>query len=659
MKVPSPLIAATALFWAVESNNLLIGFLLAALIAGSSVMPRRLHFSDNDFIRISDLTSVIFLLTAALILLNVDKVLFLKTLVIWQPLILAPVLLAQLYTGRQQIVIGTGLGGGKKKGYKHEPLDFRHFYLGGCLFAAAMANSRGIYFYPFAGALSFWLLLVNRSRAFSVVSFSAIFVCALSLGYLGMKGAEDLHHYLRQKARMYMQDYFAAKFTDPYQSHLSYGNIGRLKGSSKIVMWVDSPDIKLKLLKQATYETYGKQAWHSSNQFEHLMPRGIFWHLMAAPYDSGKLATIEFYLPKEKGLLPYPYGSYKMRAPDIYEAEQKRDGTTRILDAPPLVTYEIFYDQKISRKSDEMLQKHLLVSGEQKELLESIASEFALEGASVSDRLEQVRTFLATGFTYSLDVERQSWQTFAKDPLETFLLKTKSGHCELYATAATLLLRQLGVPSRYVTGFAISEKERFGERYVVRERHAHAWSEALVGNRWVVVDTTPADWLGLELENRSSFEWLGDLWALLKLKYDQFRIHSEFDYRYTLSAIIVFLSLILIYRIYRRINVRKVSQGAVIVRKEFPSQPTPLAKIEQTLAKSGLPRKSGEPFLSWAHRIDAIGNDELSGLREIFRLHLKMRFDPGGVNAAELAQFEDLVERWLVHYQQKAGSELT
>lgn len=654
MKVPAPLIAATVLFWAVESNNLLIGVLLSLLIAGASVIPQRLHLSDRDFIRISDLTSVIFLLAAALILLNVEKILFLKTLVIWQPLVLSPLLVAQLYTGRKTIVIGTGLGGGKKRTHKHEPLDFRYFYLGACLFAAAIANSRGAHFYPVAGVLCFWLLLVNRSRAFSLAIFTVVFTGALSFGYLGVKGAEELHHYVRHKTRMYMQDYFAAKFADPYKTHLSYGNIGRLKGSGKIVMWVEPPDTRLKLLKQASYETYSRQVWHSGNQFTYLLPQDVYWQLMATPSSSGKQATIELYLPKEKGLLPYPYGSYKMRAPTIYEVEQKRDGTTRVVDATPLLTYQIFYDQDLSKESDEPQQRHLRIPEEQKQLLASITSTFEVEDASDKDRLEMVRTFLATGFSYSLTVEENRWRSPKTDPLETFLQETKSGHCELYATAATLLLRQLGIPSRYVTGFSVSERERFGKRFVVRERHAHAWSEAYIGNSWVV-DTTPPDWLGVEQQNRSSLEWLGDLWALLKLKYDRFKIYSEQDYRLTLSAIIVFLSLVLIYRIYKRINVQQAGPRAAASRKEFPAQRTPLAKVEEMLHQSGVPRENGEPFMNWAQRIDETKSVDLAALGRIFRLHLQVRFDPVGVSGAELRKLEQLVESWLVRFKKSGG----
>ena len=55
-------------------------------------------------------------------------------------------------------------------------------------------------------------------------------------------------------------------------------------------------------------------------------------------------------------------------------------------------------------------------------------------------------------------------------------MKTKAGHCEYFATATVLLLREVGVRARYVTGYAVPESAREGDNYIIRERHAHAWA---------------------------------------------------------------------------------------------------------------------------------------------------------------------------------------
>jgi len=72
----------------------------------------------------------------------------------------------------------------------------------------------------------------------------------------------------------------------------------------------------------------------------------------------------------------------------------------------------------------------------------------------------------------------------------------RRGHCQYFASAATILLRRAGHPARFVVGFA--SNETFGgdgggnSGYLFRALHAHAWSEVLTrGQRWQRVDATP------------------------------------------------------------------------------------------------------------------------------------------------------------------------
>ena len=71
------------------------------------------------------------------------------------------------------------------------------------------------------------------------------------------------------------------------------------------------------------------------------------------------------------------------------------------------------------------------------------------------------------------------------DPTEDFLRNVKQGHCERFATGLTLMLRSAGIPCRLVVGFRGADAKNSLEPdngwYVVRQSHAHAWVEALVG----------------------------------------------------------------------------------------------------------------------------------------------------------------------------------
>jgi transglutaminase-like putative cysteine protease len=85
--------------------------------------------------------------------------------------------------------------------------------------------------------------------------------------------------------------------------------------------------------------------------------------------------------------------------------------------------------------------------------------------------------FTSSGeFTYGTENTRLDK---ALDPVEDFLLHTKSGSCEWYATALTLCLRSVGIPCQCVLGFKGCEPEDDG-RYAIRQDNAHAWVEVLI-----------------------------------------------------------------------------------------------------------------------------------------------------------------------------------
>ncbi|MFM8285613.1 MAG: DUF4129 domain-containing transglutaminase family protein [Planctomycetaceae bacterium] len=92
-------------------------------------------------------------------------------------------------------------------------------------------------------------------------------------------------------------------------------------------------------------------------------------------------------------------------------------------------------------------------------------------------------------YSYSLEMKVQD---FAIDPVADFLLNTRSGHCEYYASALALLLRTQGIPSRLVTGYKGAEQNTLTGAYDVQRRHAHAWVEAFFDDDWQTLDAVPA-----------------------------------------------------------------------------------------------------------------------------------------------------------------------
>lgn len=84
--------------------------------------------------------------------------------------------------------------------------------------------------------------------------------------------------------------------------------------------------------------------------------------------------------------------------------------------------------------------------------------------------------FSGNRFKYTLDYRNVPRDTRI-DSVEDFFANHRSGHCEMYASALTLMLRSQNIPARLVIGFMAKDFNELTNSYVVRGKHAHAWVE--------------------------------------------------------------------------------------------------------------------------------------------------------------------------------------
>lgn len=95
--------------------------------------------------------------------------------------------------------------------------------------------------------------------------------------------------------------------------------------------------------------------------------------------------------------------------------------------------------------------------------------------------------------TYSMDLDELPK---GEDAVEYFLIKGKKGYCIHFASAGALILRELGIPARYVYGYVAKNGslQKDGSGYIasVLDSYAHAWVEIYLDNYgWVPVEMTP------------------------------------------------------------------------------------------------------------------------------------------------------------------------
>ncbi len=80
-----------------------------------------------------------------------------------------------------------------------------------------------------------------------------------------------------------------------------------------------------------------------------------------------------------------------------------------------------------------------------------------------------------------------------RNSIDDFLLETRRGYCEHYASAFGFLMRSAGIPARLVGGYQGGEKNPYGNHLTVRQADAHTWAEVwLEGAGWRRVDPTAA-----------------------------------------------------------------------------------------------------------------------------------------------------------------------
>ncbi len=79
------------------------------------------------------------------------------------------------------------------------------------------------------------------------------------------------------------------------------------------------------------------------------------------------------------------------------------------------------------------------------------------------------------------------------EPVGHFLLESRRGHCEYFASAMAVMCQLSGVPARVVSGYLGTDYNPVGHFYIVRQKHAHSWVEVYIpGMDWVTCDSTPA-----------------------------------------------------------------------------------------------------------------------------------------------------------------------
>lgn len=501
---------------------------------------------------------------------------------------------------------------------------------------------------------------------------------------------------------------------DPEKAQTQIGNIGSLQRSNAILFRVkaNSPKPKFPLyIREATYNQYKAGTWNAIKpKFTTKRPQSNRQSWRFGTQTSRTTSVrISSELPRKEGLLKLPLGTSEVNQLKVKTLQVNQYGTVAIQGKPGPLIYTVQFDPAQSLDRPPTALDKAVPSAE-KPTLKKILNSLDLEDKSDAETVEAIAAFFKKqGFTYSLDLPTPKKN---KTPIAAFLLDHRSGHCEYYASATSLLLRAAGIPARYAVGYTAHEYSPTEQQYIVRLKDAHAWVLAYVDDTWVKVETTPGggiipdrnaataqndkaqgdntptqdgstsrdgnssqdrnltqdstspgDGSSTEENNKppskSFLEKLSEAWSeLMNLLSKNSETLVWAGSMVVLGFVIVFGSIYLIWRMIckkrSQRSKRRRHQGA-----ERSSKPTSdgldseFYQIEKRLGDWGLARLPSETVRKWLGRLEQeLPASYMSELHQIIDLHYRYRFDPQGLTDEERETLKRMIQSWLSEFKQ-------
>ena len=672
--MPPFLLGLAIVFWGWHTGFLTLSLGLAGGVEVGQWNRRPWALEEADFRRMTNLCVVLLLILMGSLVISQQWMQGIYRFLQWLPIIFVPLLLAQVYSTQDQIPLRSlFLVFAQDPKLKDKTIDLRHPYFATCLLAASAVQemeSSHLGFYGgmvLLGGAYLWTQRKQRSlerlggtRWSPWISLTC-FLFAATVGFGGQEMLHQLHVSLEEKAIQWLSDLITTDL-DPLKRNTAIGEVGSLKLSNDILFRVSGKTVPA-LLRQATYNKYQGGIWIATDALFLPVPTddtATQWDLRPPEQRSSisderlESLTITDTFPDQRGLLKLPQTAQRIQEFPASGMERNQYGTVRAESESNGVTYQVqflpeVFDQNYGGNLDQPpVEADLAIPEAEKAMLYQILREItfdpfspntiaaevyplnALNALNAQELVNRLQTLFANEFQYSLDLISPLNQATA---LNDFLGNHRSGHCEYFATAMTLLLRAAGIPARYAVGFAVHEFSRLEQQYLVRGRHAHAWTIAYLSNHWVALDPTPSDW-------RTEEAARVPLWSKAKdvVAWGQFALVRGFQTfarspwlrRWWWLGIPVILFYLRQLNNRQRIQAVRPVNPKITPSPAYPGMDSDFYAIEKRLQEQGWPRNSSETLKQWIDRLEHQfpEAENWPKLHTALVQHYQRRFDP-------------------------------
>ena len=286
-----------------------------------------------------------------------------------------------------------------------------------------------------------------------------------------------------------------------FSDTVSFNDFTNILTSDKVAMRVKT-DYPPTYYRGISLDKYDGSNWRNTSRFKLLRKKSLNnFQALDLPISfpkipSDKIRTFQFQLLPSKNkylLLPQHAQSIEILPPVI---EVNEHGDVRKLHAlTKNLEYKVYSGTPPNKKKqlesspeiEPYIYENYLQLPEVSSAVRKLSQKITINTSGYWEKVNSIlKSFRLRGYKYSLR------SSHTGNPLESFLLNNKVGHCQYFAGAMVLLLRLNGVPSRLVNGFTTGDYNEWGDYYTVRYKHAHSWVEVYAGNGiWVIKDPTP------------------------------------------------------------------------------------------------------------------------------------------------------------------------
>lgn len=658
--VPPRLLTGVAvLFWGAMSEQAVLGLGLAVLLEGRNWVKMRWDFGEKGHVGAFQLSLVLVLFGVVLEWVDGSGQYSMLRMLQWAPVYALPVELAQRYGRQDSMFLNTffyfsrrRMLQDRREGRAVDPWRVNTGFPYILLVLVSASCSSEAYWAHAVGAVLILVacfVAVGRKRGVGWWSLVVAVPILVGVGFGILMVVMEANRRFRNQDQP-NTDFFAnQRGMNEYGSRL--GNLGDIK-QSREVMWRMWTDGKPDLLRVATYDIYDGEMWRY-----HF--RGDGYESLTASFDA-EVATkvgvgediLEVFRQEDEAratrvnegervrvrgtidtksntaLVPSVSGFYAVGKilGDNVNSETNDMGALRLVNRDVVIDYTMWAEFGNNVQDSPPDGRDTLVTMAEREVVKRVVDELGLrEIEGVSGKVARLRRYFAGEFEYSTHFET-GFDGSGGSQLSAFLTKYKRGHCEYFATATAMLLRECGVPARYCVGFAVMEKK--GDAWLLRGTHAHAWCRVYDDGKWLDVDLTPPGWgardgaIG-DLNVIESFR----MW--LKLLREDFQVWRQNDSnKGQFWAIMGGLGLLVFgwigFRLWRARLADGVQGGGIYWDGEV--RVTPLNRLERRVAKVIGERPEGMPYGRWMEGLRGVWAEE--DLERVIALHQGMRFDP-------------------------------